>query len=73
MVNPVLRQGNSDRRAPLSVKAYARKHPHINKPFDAGSKTTVATWATTTSGQREVSHAGSADDTLHDRAGDHRG
>jgi isocitrate dehydrogenase len=43
VVNPVLRQGNSDRRAPLSVKAYARKHPHVNKPFGAGSKTSVAT------------------------------
>jgi len=42
-VNPVLREGNSDRRAPLSVKAYARKHPHVNKPFAAGSKTRVAT------------------------------
>jgi isocitrate dehydrogenase len=42
-VNPVLREGNSDRRAPLSVKSYARKHPHVNKPFAAGSKTRVAT------------------------------
>ncbi len=42
-VNPVLREGNSDRRAPLSVKEYARKHPHVNKPFPAGSKTRVAT------------------------------
>ena len=42
-VNPVLREGNSDRRAPLSVKAYARKHPHVNKPFATGSKTRVAT------------------------------
>ncbi|WP_096383570.1 NADP-dependent isocitrate dehydrogenase [Aurantimicrobium minutum] len=42
-VNPVLREGNSDRRAPMSVKAYARKHPHVNKPFAAGSKTRVAT------------------------------
>ncbi len=42
-VNPVLREGNSDRRAPLSVKNYARKHPHLNKPFPAGSKTRVAT------------------------------
>jgi len=42
-VNPVLREGNSDRRAPLSVKAYARKHPHVNKPFAAGSQTRVAT------------------------------
>src|SRR5262249_14235338 len=43
VVNPVLRQGNSDRRAPLSVKAYARKHPHVNKPFGRDSKTSVAT------------------------------
>jgi len=43
VVNPVLREGNSDRRAPLPVKAYARKHPHVNKPFGAGSKTGVAT------------------------------
>ncbi|HLP23999.1 MAG TPA: NADP-dependent isocitrate dehydrogenase [Microbacteriaceae bacterium] len=42
-VNPVLREGNSDRRAPLSVKNYARKHPHTNKAFAAGSKTRVAT------------------------------
>jgi isocitrate dehydrogenase len=42
-VNPVLREGNSDRRAPLSVKAYAKKHPHRNKPFGEGSKTNVAT------------------------------
>lgn len=42
-VNPVLREGNSDRRAPLSVKSYARKHPHRNKPFAEGSKTRVAT------------------------------
>jgi isocitrate dehydrogenase len=42
-VNPVLREGNSDRRAPGSVKAYARKHPHVNKSFAAGSKTRVAT------------------------------
>ncbi|MEN2738114.1 NADP-dependent isocitrate dehydrogenase [Microbacterium sp. X-17] len=42
-VNPVLREGNSDRRAPLSVKKYARSHPHLNKPFPAGSQTRVAT------------------------------
>ncbi|MCJ1706589.1 NADP-dependent isocitrate dehydrogenase [Microbacterium sp. VKM Ac-2923] len=42
-VNPVLREGNSDRRAPLAVKNYAKKHPHRNKPFAAGSKTRVAT------------------------------
>jgi len=42
-VNPVLREGNSDRRAPLAVKNYAKKHPHRNKPFAEGSKTRVAT------------------------------
>jgi len=42
-VNPVLREGNSDRRAPLSVKQYAKAHPHRNKPFPAGSRTRVAT------------------------------
>lgn len=42
-VNPVLREGNSDRRAPGSVKSYARKNPHRNKAFAAGSKTRVAT------------------------------
>ena len=40
-VNPVLREGNSDRRAPLSVKAYARKHPHKMGPWTAESKTHV--------------------------------
>jgi isocitrate dehydrogenase len=41
-VNPVLREGNSDRRAPLSVKAYARKHPHKMGPWSPDSKTHVA-------------------------------
>lgn len=41
-VNPVLREGNSDRRAPLSVKAYARKHPHKMGAWSADSKTHVA-------------------------------
>lgn len=41
-VNPVLREGNSDRRAPLSVKAYARKHPHKMSPWSTDSKTHVA-------------------------------
>ncbi len=42
-VNPVLREGNSDRRAPASVKAFAREHPHTNRPFAEGSKAHVAT------------------------------
>ena len=42
-VNPVLREGNSDRRAPASVKNYARNHPHKMGAWSAGSKTNVAT------------------------------
>lgn len=42
-VNPVLREGNSDRRAPASVKNYARKHPHSMGEWSADSKTNVAT------------------------------
>ncbi|WP_189457743.1 NADP-dependent isocitrate dehydrogenase [Cognatilysobacter bugurensis] len=41
-VNPVLREGNSDRRAPASVKQYARKHPHRMGKWSADSKTHVA-------------------------------
>ena len=63
-VNPVLREGNSDRRAPLSVKAYARKHPHLNKPFAAGSKTRVATMGHDDFFSNEKSTVLSADDVL---------
>jgi isocitrate dehydrogenase len=41
-VNPVLRQGNSDRRAPASVKAYARAHPHSMGAWSTDSKTRVS-------------------------------
>jgi isocitrate dehydrogenase len=41
-VNPVLREGNSDRRAPLSVKAHTRKHPHKMGPWSSDSKTHVS-------------------------------
>src|SRR5256714_7841525 len=41
-VNPVLREGNSDRRAPASVKNYARTHPHRMGAWTADSKTNVA-------------------------------
>ncbi|WP_312112751.1 NADP-dependent isocitrate dehydrogenase, partial [Stenotrophomonas indicatrix] len=41
-VNPVLREGNSDRRAPLSVKNYARKHPHRMGAWASDSKSHVA-------------------------------
>jgi isocitrate dehydrogenase len=42
-VNPVLREGNSDRRAPASVKNYAKTHPHRMGAWSADSKTEVAT------------------------------
>ena len=42
-VNPVLREGNSDRRAPKAVKDYARKHPHSMGAWSPDSKTSVAT------------------------------
>ena len=41
-VNPVLREGNSDRRSPLSVKAFARKHPHKLAAWSPDSKSHVA-------------------------------
>ena len=42
-VNPVLREGNSDRRAPLSVKHFAKKHPHRLGAWDPATKARVAT------------------------------
>ncbi|MGM0541995.1 MAG: NADP-dependent isocitrate dehydrogenase [Pseudomonadota bacterium] len=42
-VNPVLREGNSDRRAPPSVKNYAKKHPHSMGVWTSASQTDVAT------------------------------
>ncbi|WP_250507611.1 NADP-dependent isocitrate dehydrogenase [Caballeronia sp. GAFFF3] len=41
-VNPVLREGNSDRRAPLAVKNYAKKHPHSMGEWSMASRTHVA-------------------------------
>ncbi len=41
-VNPVLREGNSDRRSPLSVKAFSKKHPHKLSPWKQDSKTHVS-------------------------------
>jgi isocitrate dehydrogenase len=63
-VNPVLREGNSDRRAPLSVKSYARKHPHRNKPFAEGSKTRVATMGHDDFKSNEKSWVARGDDAL---------
>ena len=42
-INPVLREGNSDRRAPKAVKAFARNHPHSMGAWSADSKSHVAT------------------------------
>jgi isocitrate dehydrogenase len=42
-VNPVLREGNSDRRAPASVKNYAKKHPHSMGAWSSGSTSHVVT------------------------------
>lgn len=44
-VNPVLREGNSDRRVPQAVKNYARKHPHTMGTWSKESQTAVATMA----------------------------
>ena len=63
-VNPVLREGNSDRRAPLSVKNYAKTHPHTNKPFTEGSKTNVATMGEHDFASNEKSVTLPADDIL---------
>lgn len=45
-VNPVLREGNSDRRAPYAVKEFAKKNPHHMGPWSSDSKTHVATMST---------------------------
>ncbi|MGQ0625057.1 MAG: NADP-dependent isocitrate dehydrogenase [Sporichthyaceae bacterium] len=63
-VNPVLREGNSDRRAPASVKNYARKHPHRMGAWSAESKTNVATMSADDFRSSEKSVVISADDTL---------
>jgi len=44
-VNPVLREGNSDRRAPLSVKKYAQKNPHRMAAWSSDSKSSIASMA----------------------------
>ncbi|WP_034087376.1 NADP-dependent isocitrate dehydrogenase [Streptacidiphilus albus] len=63
-VNPVLREGNSDRRAPLSVKNYAKAHPHRMGAWTADSKTNVATMAAGDFRHSEKSAVLAADDTL---------
>jgi isocitrate dehydrogenase len=63
-VNPVLREGNSDRRAPASVKNYARKHPHRMGAWSPDSKTNVATMGQHDFRSNEASVVIEADDTL---------
>ena len=63
-VNPVLREGNSDRRAPASVKNYAKAHPHRMGAWSADSKTNVATMGKDDFFSNEKSVVLDADDTL---------
>jgi isocitrate dehydrogenase len=63
-VNPVLREGNSDRRAPASVKNYARNHPHSMGAWSPDSKTTVATMGVNDFRTNEKSVVLPADDVL---------
>lgn len=63
-VNPVLREGNSDRRAPASVKNYAKAHPHRMGAWSADSKTNVATMGSDDFFSNEKSVVVPADDTL---------
>ncbi len=63
-VNPVLREGNSDRRAPASVKNYAKAHPHRMGAWSADSKTNVATMGSDDFFSNEKSVVIPADDTL---------
>lgn len=63
-VNPVLREGNSDRRAPASVKNYAKAHPHSMGAWSSDSKTSVATMGHDDFRSNEQSVVIPADDTL---------
>ena len=63
-VNPVLREGNSDRRAPASVKEYVRNHPHSMGDWSKDSKTHVATMSDGDFRSTEQSVTLEADDEL---------
>ncbi|MFF3271210.1 NADP-dependent isocitrate dehydrogenase [Streptomyces chrestomyceticus] len=70
-VNPVLREGNSDRRAPASVKNYAKAHPHRMGAWSADSKTEVAHMSGDDFRSTEKSVVIAEDDTLRiELAGD---
>ena len=63
-VNPVLREGNSDRRAPAAVKAYARKNPHSMGTWSRESQSHVATMTQGDFRHNETSRTFTADDSL---------
>src|ERR1700754_430163 len=63
-VNPVLREGNSDRRAPASVKEFARKHPHSMAAWSKESKTHVSTMSDGDFRSTEKSVTMASDDVL---------
>ncbi|MEJ6013518.1 NADP-dependent isocitrate dehydrogenase [Corynebacterium sp. H127] len=63
-VNPVLREGNSDRRAPIAVKNFAKKNPHRMGAWSADSKTNVATMDSDDFRRNEKSVIMPAADTL---------
>lgn len=63
-VNPVLREGNSDRRAPIAVKNFAKKYPHKMGAWSADSKTNVATMSDNDFRHNEKSVILEQDDTL---------
>lgn len=72
-VNPVLREGNSDRRAPKAVKNYAKKNPHRMGAWDSSSKSHVATMNAGDFRNNEqsitISETGSVKIILNDNAG----
>ena len=63
-VNPVLREGNSDRRAPGAVKKYAAKNPHSMGAWSSDSKSHVATMGANDFRSNELSATMAADDVL---------
>ncbi len=63
-VNPVLREGNSDRRAPKAVKNYAKKHPHRMGAWSSDSKSHVSTMEQGDFFHNEKSLTMASDDTL---------
>src|SRR3954449_8719279 len=63
-VNPVLREGNSDRRAPASVKAFARAHPHSMGAWSKDSRSHVSTMSDGDFRSTEKSVTVEADDSL---------